>query len=151
MPMRTRVAIATRAPILALLIASAVVVTAGPAFAADHTIKGTVTLTDSGIVSGGGPTCSGGGGYDDMRAGAQVRVRDGNGKTLAVSSLRTGKSVADPKYHIVVTCIFPFTVKVAPDAKFYGIEVAHRGELTYSKRQLDKKKWRVDFTLGGST
>jgi hypothetical protein len=39
-------------------------------------------------------------------------------------------------------------VEGIPDAKFYQVEVSHRGALTYSPSDLDQCGWKIELTLG---
>lgn len=81
-----------------------------------------------------GRTCAGDGGYDDIRAGAQVVVTDADGGTVALGELSQGRmdgSVPD------ATCQWRFTVADVPaGAGFYGVEVTHRGALQYTEQEL---------------
>jgi hypothetical protein len=81
-----------------------------------------------------------GGGYDDIEAGSQVVITDGNGNVLATTSLQGG---------VVNThgCMFTFSVTV-PDANFYGVTVTHRGTLTYSQQDLVDSGWQVHASVG---
>jgi hypothetical protein len=36
----------------------------------------------------------------------------------------------------------------AEDADFYSVEVSHRGEITYSRDELEAAGWSIDLTLG---
>ena len=126
---------------------------------ASHTIKGSITLqgdVDSvGFAPAEGPItepdrgdpCLGLGGYDDMQEGAEVTVRDEDGTILAKSQLQEGK-LTYPVGGPTLSCEFPFTVEGVPDAKFYAIETADRGDLNYSKAEMEEMNWTVHFTLG---
>lgn len=80
-----------------------------------------------------------GGGFDDMHAGAQVTVTDGNSNVIATSEITSG--TLD-----VHGCHFTYGVDV-PDADFYRITVSHRGELTYSRTDLESRGWQVEGSL----
>jgi len=84
-----------------------------------------------------------GGGYDDVQEGAQVTVSNSSGNVLAVGRLENG-IYNGGSMHVT----FEFTVDDLPDAAIYQVEVAHRGALTYSKRDLTVRGWTVDLTLG---
>ncbi|MEV0616179.1 hypothetical protein AB0I81_22890 [Nonomuraea sp. NPDC050404] len=76
-------------------------------------------------------TCRGGGGFDDLREGAQVVVSDAAGKTIALGQLGAGS------WKRGVGCIFLFTVADVPGGlDFYGVEVSHRGRVQYTAAQL---------------
>ncbi|MEU1720352.1 hypothetical protein [Nonomuraea sp. NPDC005692] len=101
--------------------------------AAALTVSGSVT------VKGGPPqvltenelTCRGGGGFDDLRQGAQVVVTDAAGTTIALGQLSGGS------WKRGVGCIFLFTVPDVPGGeKFYGVEISHRGRAQYTAAQI---------------
>jgi hypothetical protein len=142
----------------AILVAVAIVLVSAPAGAAsNHKIKGTITLGGTVVTLTGDKTidiranlegsdiaslkgeCVGSNGYSDLQAGAPVVVKNDKGRTIATSSLDAG--VPGTRQ-----CVFGFTAKV-PDATFYVIEVTHRGEVTYSRKQLEKRKWRLALSL----
>ena len=106
-----------------------------------RTLTGELVLTDSGGYSDDYGSCTGSGGYDDIRAGALVVVRDGGGETLATSSLDDGEESGG-------ACVFSFEVTDVPDADFYEVEVSHRGGLTWSQQELDDEGWDVALSLG---
>ena len=68
-------------------------------------LNGTFTLSgssNSAHPQGHGGFCYGDDGYDDIKAGLQVVVADGNGKTLATGSL------GNSRYNTVEpACVFP--------------------------------------------
>ena len=117
---------------------------AGLSGANNKTIRGTFTLVDSGVEKIGS-YCSGTGGYSDIEAGLKVKVTNEKGTILAISEL--GDNNWDGEYSSI-KCVFPFVVKNVPNAKFYSIEVGRRGSLEYSRKELEKRNWRVDFKLG---
>ena len=110
-----------------------------------HTISGTVTLTDD-TIRGPEDDCYGGGGYDDLRRGAGVVIRNGSGETLQVGSLKRGTSIDTDGYR--VQCKFRFKLEDIDDAKFYSIEVAGRGEVEYSKTRLEDDDWIAHLSIG---
>lgn len=110
-----------------------------------QTLHGSLTLTTSDGVSRSGTACSGSGGYADLTAGAPVTVRNESGAIIATGALDAGTS--DSTYPTVV-CHFTYTISNVPDAKFYSVEVSHRGGLTYSKDQLNANGWKLDATIG---
>lgn len=94
------------------------------------TVKGTMTLTDSDVESVAG-RCYGTGGYDDMRSGTQVTVRDSDGKSIGLGSLDEGEP--DERFP-TVTCHFGFTVTDVPAGiGIYSVEVSHRGEISFKE------------------
>jgi hypothetical protein len=109
--------------------------------AAAHTLTGDLLLRAGEGTSSG---CSTGlGGYADIAAGTQVAVTDGSGAILGLGTLATG-APGDGS-----ACRFAFTPIDVPDRDFYGVEVAHRGVVRYSRADLAAKGWRVSITLGG--
>lgn len=106
----------------------------------EYTLEGTFQLIDSGIrdLADG---CFGTGGYDDIRSGLGVTVRDGSGSILATG--RLGRGTMDGS----VKCIFPFEIAALPKVDFYAVEVGRRGELSYSFDELERMGWQVGFSL----
>lgn len=111
----------------------------------DPVLRGAMAIPYRGPAPSAGELCRGTGGYDDVREGAQVVVKDGGGKIIASTSLSSGK-VARPEY--TWRCQFEFTIEDVPKADFYQIEVSHRGALTYPRQELEERGWFVSFTLG---
>jgi hypothetical protein len=119
--------------------------------AESRTIDGTFTLHDDGGIltqtGEGGPNvvaCAGAGGFDDIRTGLGVVVRNEDGTTIGSGSLtQEGIDDAGSEDH----CVFAFSVEV-PAAEFYSIEVGNRGELTFSAAEMEEQDWRVSFELG---
>jgi hypothetical protein len=79
--------------------------------------------------------------YDDVDARATVTVKDGAGSIVGVSKL---EAVISTTFDY---CLFPFSVTVS-DAEFYSIEVSRRGELNFSKADLESKGWLVQLKIG---
>jgi hypothetical protein len=116
------------------------------------TIQGTVTV-EAGISADGdlGGSCVTDGGYSDIRSGAQVTVKDGAGAVIALGALDPGKTIANREFsdgtgYLATKCVFGFTVTGVPDGQqFYAVEVSHRGELRYTRSDLDTA---LTLTLG---
>jgi hypothetical protein len=102
-----------------------------------HTITGTMTLISSDLSD----SCQGSGGYDDIGPGTAVTVRNGEGETIGTGRLGEGT------LHGVIGCTYPFEIDV-PDEDFYRVEVSHRGELEFSKDEMEQNDWTVDASLG---
>lgn len=121
--------------------------------AGTHTITGTMLLTDSKMYDEK-DACNPTGGYSDLGDGAQVTVKDGAGKVLAVGSLETGtgstKLVDYDSYMSTYAgyCSHNFTISTVPDAAFYNVEIGHRGGLNYSKAEMSEKSWTVGLSIG---
>ncbi|MCZ2525374.1 hypothetical protein [Streptomyces sp. HB2AG] len=110
-----------------------------PVSSGPFTARGTLTLSDTDGYTALGETCLGEGGYDDIAYGAPVTVSDAAGTVVAVGSLDLGE-VTDSG------CSFPFTVEDVPGgAKFYTVEVSHRGGLTKTAGEMRDE---LAFTLG---
>ncbi|MFE4501722.1 hypothetical protein ACFRFQ_17865 [Rhodococcus sp. NPDC056743] len=101
-------------------------------------ITGTMSLSSS-DAQRIGSGCVGDGGYDDIRPGAEVKVTDEAGKTLATGRLEGGETSNGE-------CVLPFTVSGVPaGSTFYQVEISHRGGLTYSEAEAREP---LAFSLG---
>jgi hypothetical protein len=111
-----------------------------------HVINGEFTLIDTDSdyrsISSSGQNCLGTRGYDDIRAGAQVLIKDGDGKPLSTTQLGFGNTLGTSR------CVFTFSTDELPKRDFYVLEVSHRGELTFSYDDLVSKNWEVSTSLG---
>jgi hypothetical protein len=85
-------------------------------------------------------------GYDDIRDGTDIEVRDGAGRTLATGSLSEGALEIKPSENIL-GCSFKFSVQV-PTSDFYRISAGRRGEVTFSREDLKNDGWEAHLTLG---
>ncbi len=101
-----------------------------------------VLLGDADSVESTGSGCQGTRGYDDIHSGAQVVVRDESGTVLATTSLGNGTLLETGM------CYFEFHVGSLPRAQFYSFEVSRRGELTYSRSELEQNDWTFEASLG---
>jgi hypothetical protein len=70
-----------------------------------------------------------------------VVINDETNKVIGTSQLGDGSYTGDD-------CIFRFVVSNLPRAKFYKVEVSHRGQLTYSLDDLASKNWQLDLAIG---
>lgn len=106
--------------------------------AAARTVVGTLTLNDSdGFTFASDSGCNGTGGYDEIRAGAQVVITDGAGTTVALGQLGSGQMDGTFNSSTAEMCKFNFAVPAVPTGKgFYGVEIAHRGRVQYPEQQL---------------
>ncbi len=82
-----------------------------------------------------------GGGYSDLSDGTAVAVSDGAGKLLGTGQLSDGTQTG-------AGVKFTFSVNGLPQADFYKLQIANRGELPYSRSDLDAKQWHVSASLG---
>lgn len=131
-------------PLLILLVAAA---TGGAALVISQgredktpAIAGHFLLKDPKVRTPGAE-CAGSGGYDDIHAGAQVRVTNEDGKVLGVSALGSGTPAG-------LYCSFSFTVDPLPKASVYSFEVSRRGQISYTAKQLETALWMVELSLG---
>ncbi len=85
--------------------------------------------------------CVGIGGYADIVTGKQVIIRNQSGDIIATAEFEPDPSATTDQ------CRFMFIAEV-PDATFYSFEIGRRGELAYSKQELQDSDWRVTLTLG---
>jgi hypothetical protein len=111
-----------------------------------HSLTGTIDLSDTVTAySDGnthyGTTCSGAGGYSDIKAGMPVTVKDESGKILGATSLGTGTGGA-------TLCTFAFTIAGVGDATIYSVEAGRRGAVSYPKADLEANGWTVGLTIG---
>lgn len=106
------------------------------------TVTGSFSVIDTGQAYTVGNSCSTyGSGYDDVGVGTDVVVKNGEGAIVGVGKLEVG--LAESAYE----CRFPFTLEVK-EAEFYSFEVGDRGELSYSRADLEAMGWSVAFSLG---
>lgn len=108
------------------------------------TISGTMEVIDIGIFSDtgtDGEACTLPDGYSDI-PGAQVVVTDASSRVIALGNLpATGRMSSIPPRH----CVFNFSLDVPEGHDFYGVEVAHRGRVQYTR---DKLYTPITLTLG---
>jgi hypothetical protein len=103
-----------------------------------HTITGTFDL----IGTYPGADCAGTGGYDDIREGTGVTLRDRQSSVIAIATLGAGEGLGG-------SCRFVFTFPGVPEIPAYTIEVSHRGGITKSLADLRADGWNVALQLGG--
>lgn len=122
---------------------------------ATHTLTGYLNLAQQQgtgisnytIPSGSDTNCEGLGGYSDIRAGAQLVVKDEAGKVIGSGSLDQGHLDLD-LFGAGAICGFPFTVTGLPKVEQYQLGMGNRGSITYSFADLETAKWEVKLTLG---
>lgn len=111
----------------------------------DRVTSTTARLNFLKSITEGGRTydCSGGlgSGYNDLAAGGNVTIADGQGQIVGTAALQGG--TLDAK-----GCTLTWTADV-PDVPFYAITVGHRGALTYSAADLEGRSWTVASKIGG--
>lgn len=77
--------------------------------------------------------------YADIGTGTQIRVTDAGGKVLAVSSLEGGLLNHSG-------CHFTFDISV-PRSKMYQFEVSDRGQVVFTRDDLERMDWKVALDL----
>lgn len=103
-------------------------------------VNGTLELDDAESAA---DNCVTSLGYDDIREGASVTIKDQNGRILGSGSLDAGVSYDD------ASCTFDFTVAdIREDQQQYSVEISHRGQITNSRSEMESNNWRFDLTLG---
>jgi hypothetical protein len=113
------------------------------------TIAGTVVIP--GDYASWAPTeqtCWGAGGYGDLAEGAQVVVSDPEGAVIGTGALEAGVWTSYTSPSNPSRCSFAFSVADLPDVAFYSVEVSHRGQVTYSRADLEATSWTVELSLG---
>jgi len=101
-------------------------------------VDGDITVNSRADVTSTGTGCFTGGGYADIKTGAQVVIKDAAGKVLATTTLGPGVGAG--------ICTFPFSVDVPRGSDFYGVELGRRGVVQYSADQLADG---IHLTIGG--
>lgn len=111
----------------------------------EHAIIGTFRLSgsdDEDFRSSGKYGCSGLGGYSDIELGKQIVITNEDSHILATAILLPHPDATNKE------CLFQFLADV-PDAQYYSFKLGRRGEIVYSKSDLEASKWHVDLELGG--
>ncbi len=112
-------------------------------------ISGNVTLiaTDFLYLPQRAP-CKGTGGYNDVKEGVDVRLSDGRGSLIASTRLEPGEVVG--LMGGLGGCWFNFTFEDVPDVDFYVFSFGSglRGEVTYSRSQMEDRFWILAIDIG---
>jgi hypothetical protein len=103
------------------------------------TVDGDITVNSRADVTSTGTGCFTGGGYADIKSGAQVVIKDDSGKVIATTTLGPGDAIG-------AGCTFPFSVDVPRGSDFYGVELGRRGSVQYTADQLADG---IHLTIGG--
>lgn len=118
---------------------------ASPSTAGVFKVYGDMTLSLGDFGWGKSPeACWGKGGYDDIRAGAQVVITDANGVTVGVGRLIDGDpTVYDDR---ASSCVFRWEIPNVPDgSSFYAVEISHRGKVQFNRADITRS---ISLTLG---
>jgi hypothetical protein len=112
-------------------------------------LSGTITVKADELASErtDGGDCYTSDGYDDIREGAQLTVKDETGTVIAIGLLDPGHvGEMNVAHTTALKCIFGFSADNVPEGKaFYIVEISHRGEMKYSRAQLSDS---IALTLG---
>lgn len=111
-----------------------------------YSIKGSFQLVDENI--GGEVTsnnCYGTGGFNDIRGGMPVTIRDEKSLIIAMGATSEGTHSAGKNSD--VQCVFEFKIERVPKTNFYTIEIGRRGQLNYSFEDMSTRNWEVSLRL----
>jgi hypothetical protein len=110
-----------------------------------YSISGTFSLNglqgDDFETESDGDLCYGAGGYDDIQDGAAVTITNETSTVIGTGALEQSRYTG-------AGCEFLFTVPNLPRAKFYRIEISHRGQVNFSYDDLEKDSWYVRLDIG---
>ncbi len=116
-------------------------------------IGGVLILDQRDPVERGGGECRGTGGYADLRSGVPVTVSDPGGTVLDTSQLRARAAPTDAAGQVPPPvrrrCIWEFGFRDLPDHPSYTIAIGERGEVPYTREELEADGWTVQVELGG--
>lgn len=98
------------------------------------TVSGSMRITGyddtgtAGIYVDPSGLCFGVDGFADIKAGAQIVVKDATGRAVATGALGPGDGVSN-------ACTFKFKIPDVPSSgdSIYSIEVSHRGDIAFKK------------------
>lgn len=128
-----------------ILLAAAVLWVATSGVLSPHrTVTGTLQLysgSDGDQYKNVGGICWGTGGYDDLKAGATIVLKDEAGKLVGTSSLESGKGD-------LLSCEFAFTIHDVGDARIYQSSIGHRGGPSWTREQMEAMGWRIGLSIG---
>ena len=114
-----------------------------------RTLRGSVPV-ETGVARTTGKPCTSPRGFEDIATGTEVVVRDQEGRAIGRGALRSGRAVGDRDPRDVVgtrQCEFGFEIAQLPDADFYSVSIGRRGEVTYSREDLERMGWVLSLTL----
>jgi hypothetical protein len=107
------------------------------------TVTGTLQLNGDGSITTSdlpmGFACAGIRGYGDIGPGSAVTITDESGTLLAKGAIENSRGDK-------TSCMLTFKVfDVPPGAKFYKLEISHRGDMSYTEAEV---KQGVEVSLG---
>lgn len=116
-------------------------------------IGGVLILDQRDPVERGGGECRGTGGYADLRSGVEVTLRDAGGTVLDTTRLRARAAPTDASGQVSPPerrrCTWEFSFRDLPDHPSYSLEIGERGEVSYTREELEAANWTVQVELGG--
>jgi hypothetical protein len=115
--------------------------------ATTHFISGTITLTGTDNAFGYSGTCAGKRGYEDITEGGSVTLKNETGEVIGSAALDSGAYTETAGYPYR-KCVLHFSFANVKRAKFYGVEVTHRGVITKTYEELEANGWNFGLTLG---
>jgi len=104
-------------------------------------VRGEVHLVGDANVLGSAADCRGSGPYGDLREGAEVVITDATGTTVGVTALQRG-TVENPGYG-TPECTLTFSAAVPADREFYGVAIAGRDRVQFTKAQMGSIKLEI--------
>ncbi|GAA2754077.1 hypothetical protein [Amnibacterium kyonggiense] len=115
------------------------------------TVKGVVTVTDDGNITGssqGTMPCElmSSSGYSDFKTGAEIDAVDASGKVLAFGYLEPGSAPSPDD--LFKSCAFPYSIEgVLRGEKVYGLQFGRRGIVHYKASTMFGG--HADLNIGG--
>lgn len=86
-------------------------------------------------------------GYGDLYVGQQVVVSDSGDRIIATGKLTKCKFSPLESAQQARGILFSFSIPRVPARGFYQVEVGHRGQVTFSQRDLERSGWKVALNL----
>jgi hypothetical protein len=87
-------------------------------------------------------------GYEDVRDGGQVTIRNGDGSIIALGELhRPRLAVAEGEQAGAMACRYSFTIGDVPRSKYYTVELGMRQPMHFAHDTLAGSDWRVALGL----
>lgn len=94
-------------------------------------------------------TCSGNGGYDDIKRGASVKIYSSDDRLVATSEVASTSYDLQSVKSRVIYCEASWSVNDVPnDDKGYYVELVKRGKVFFSVEELMLNGWTLDTVLG---
>lgn len=120
---------------------------------APQLLQGGVQIRFPNAIAGEDDSCRAREGFDDVRPGVNLVVRDPRGDIVGTTTLGAGKVVRPPEDEVehwsdaVPWCVFGFSVQVPPNLGFYTVDAGRRGQVTFSQEDLEETGWYAVLSL----